>query len=351
MFFSLILVIFLAWGNVAQAGFGISPPYVKTSKPIFAGAHYEQRITLLRSSAEEDLQAKITINAPEVASWVSVDKGDVFDLPKGELQVPMVIRVDVPNDAEIGNYKGYINVRIAPKEGGPAGSGVAIALGARVDIDLDVTDETFAEFLVRNIDIPDFETLPFPWKMKIFSHFFYKVKVVLDIENSGNVKIAPTKVSLDVYDLTEREMLESYIDKSIEEIDPFARKNISADFRTKLSPGQYWGTVKVYKDNDVIRKDKIAFTVFKSGEGGIKPDLGAMPWVMLSTMILAVLGLIVTMIKMRSWRALFIILLFLSYPIRFIFRRLSKAWRRLKIKFWKWVHRKASKYQDIDKKR
>jgi hypothetical protein len=57
------LIIFLVFfgilscGTSLQAGFGIQPPYVKPSKAIFAGTRYEQKITLLRSSADADMQA------------------------------------------------------------------------------------------------------------------------------------------------------------------------------------------------------------------------------------------------------------------------------------------------------
>ena len=88
----------------ANAGFGISPPYVKSDR-LIPGSYYEQKITLLRSAADENLQAVISIEAPEIASWISIDKGEQFDLPAGKLQVPMIVRVDVPDNAEIDNYK------------------------------------------------------------------------------------------------------------------------------------------------------------------------------------------------------------------------------------------------------
>jgi hypothetical protein len=72
----------LVCSNFAHAGFGISPPYVKTDKPIFPGSQFEQKITLLRSSADDEMQAEITINAPEIESWINIRQGEVFDLPK-----------------------------------------------------------------------------------------------------------------------------------------------------------------------------------------------------------------------------------------------------------------------------
>src|SRR3989339_579957 len=227
-----IFFVCLTWSSGAQAGFGISPPYLKTDKPIFPGANYEQTITLLRSSAEDELTAKITVNAPEIESWIAIDKGYSFDLPKGQLRVPMMVRVNVPDSAEIGDYKGYINVKIVPKVQS-GGSGVSIALGARIDIDLRITDKAFLDFNVRRVSIPDFEQLGTPWKWPIFSWFFYRTKVEMKIENTGNIKI--------------------------------------------------------YKDKDIIYKDKIAFTVMTHGELPSGTKIGVWPWVLLSLYVSLVL--------------------------------------------------------------
>jgi hypothetical protein len=170
--FFLALIALLAGANTALAGFGISPPYVKNNQ-IVPGSHYEQKITLLRSSAEEDLRAEITVNAPEIESWISIDKGMNFLMPKGQLQVPMVVNVDAPAKAEIGNYQGSINIRIVPAEA-KTGGGVAIALGARVDVDLTLTNVTFSDFLVRIVSVPDVEMLGKPWNWKYIAPLFEK---------------------------------------------------------------------------------------------------------------------------------------------------------------------------------
>jgi len=339
------IIWFLACASSAEAGFGISPPYVKTAKPIFPGSHYEQKIMLLRSAADEDLQAEIKINAPEVESWISIDKGAVFDLPSDSLRIPMVVNVDVPADAEIGDYKGYINVRIVPKNKNQGG-GVAIALGARIDIELTVTNEEFIDFLVRQVTVPDIEKLKKPWNWKIFSYFFYRTKVIMKIENTGNTKVAPSRVNLEIYDLNEKELLESYDDTSIKKIDPFVIKETTASFPTNLEVGHYWAHVKIYKDKDIIHKDKIAFAVVPNGElpGGTK--LGIWPWLMVGGMLAGAALIIFALVKIRVWRYLFMLLLLLAWPFRFVWRKISNLWNNLKIRFWKWIHRKSARYQD-----
>ncbi len=347
----LFIILFIFFGilsceNFVQAGFGISPPYLMTKKPLFPGSHYEQKITLLRSSAEEELQAEVKVNAPEVESWISVKNGMIFDMPKDKLQVPMIIQVDVPEDAEIGDYGGYINIRIVPKS--RDNPGVAVALGARIDIHLAVTDKTFIDFLVRKVEIRDIEKLGKPWNWKIFSWFFYRVKVIMKIENTGNVKVAPTKVSLDIYDLAETELLESHDDMKIKKIDPFTIEEVVATFPTELDVGQYWGKIKIYKEEKIVYKNKTTFTIEPHGKllGGTK--LGIWPWIMLSGLILTGLIIIFILIKIKIWRYIFKILYIISWPIRYIWQKIRILAKIIKIKFWKWMHKKSAHYQDID---
>jgi len=348
---SLILFLFMAWTTPVLAGFGISPPNVRTSKPVFAGSHFEQKITLLRSSAEEVLTAKIAVNAPEIEDWIKIDQGFEFDLPKGNTRVPMIVIVDIPKDAEIGEYKGYMNVKVVPKES-TGGGGVAIALGARIEIDITVTDEPFLEFLVRKVEIPDFKTLGKPWSWKIFARLFdrlfYHINVPMKIENTGNIKVAPTKVVLDVYDRLEKEMIETYTDESIKKVPPFSTETVSASFATKLPPGGYWGQVKIYKDNEIIRKDKLLFQIAPYAGEGWDTGPGAWAWVTLGTIVLILLIIVFVLIKIKIWRNLFRILFILSWPARFVWLKIKQAAAALKLKFWQWMHKKSAQYQGVD---
>ncbi len=341
-------VLLLGSANMAHAGFGIQPPYVKPGKPIFAGSHYEQRIVLLRSSADADMQAIIKVSAPEIGSWISIDKGESFDLPKDQLRVPMVVMVDVPSDAEIGNYKGHLNIRIVPKEKNLT-NGVAIALGARVEIDLTVTDESFVDFIVRKVDIPSIEQLKRPWNWKIFSWFFYRIKVVMKIENTGNTKISPSRVHIDIYDNAKKKLLESHDDKRIKKVEPFMTNDVVAVFPTNLGPGEYWGKISIYKDKDIIQKNEIIFTVFASGKAPTPLKLGKWPYIMMGALILFILFILGVLIKIKIWNHLWQVLMIFTWPLRYVFKKINNFWACLKRKFWRWMHTKASKYQDQDK--
>ncbi len=343
----LLLVLFcLSWGSSALAGFGISPPYVKNDY-LIPGSSYEQTISLLRSDAEEDLQANIEIDAPEIASWISIDKGTSFPLPKGELRVPMKVRVTVPGDAPIGGYQGYINVKVSSLSAG--GPGVAVALGARLDIDLRVTNETKPDFVVRLVDIPDFEELEWPWNAWPLKYFFYRAKVSLEIENTGNVKIAPSKVYLDIYDINEKELLESSYDTRMKKVAPFSTETIFADFPTKLGVGQYWGKIKVYKEDQIVNSYKLSFEIKPAGS---LPDngLGKWPAILLGSIVVAAAIFLFLFIKFRVWR-IFAFMALLIWRIIQLFTAplagfISAAYKKYKKKLFNWVLNKAKEHEN-----
>jgi len=348
LFVILIISGLFYFGGSAHAGFGISPPFVRTKNPVFPGSRFEQRITLLRSSAEEALQANLTVQAPEIESWISFDKGLSFVLPAGELQVPMVVTINVPSDAEIGHYTGNFSVQISPS--GNTSGGVAIALGARGDIDLEVSNEAFIDFLVRQVKIPQIETLKAPWKWPPFSWFFYRLKVAMTIENIGNVAVAPSQVQLDIYDLNEKNMLETHTDKKIKKVDPLQSATVEATFPTKLPPGEYWGRTRVYKGNDIIHKDKLIFTIYPAGQLPGGTQLGKWPYIMLGVMILILLIFIYILIKIRIWRYIFKLILIISWPLRYIWHKLLIGAGKLNVIFWRWIHRKSAKYSQPEAK-
>ncbi len=342
---AIILTGVFVWSGAVQAGFGISPPYVKPKKAIFPGSHYEQKITLLRSEADSPMTAIITVTAPEMGDWVTIDKGFEFEMPAGELQVPMVVKVDVPAKAEIGNYKGNFNIRIVPK-GSSKNPGVAIALGARVDMDIDVTNERFFDFAVRMTTIPNIGVLSQPWNWRIFSYFFYRIAVVLKIENIGNVAAGPTKVHLDVYDVEDKKLLESYDDSKIDKVDPFVTSDVIATYPTKLGKGYYWGRVTVYNGSDIVHKDKITFEIKDSGK-----LTGYKHWLMLGGLVSLVLLFALSLVKVRVWKYIFLILYVLSWPLRILLGLLLGMKNKVVESFWDKMGQKAERYKSNTKKR
>ncbi len=350
---SISIIIFLAvffQASFVNAGFGISPPYVRSDK-LTPGSTYEQTVTLLRSSAEEDLQATVTINAPEISDRITIRGGETFDLPKDKLQVPMVVVVNVPTNAALDVYKGYINIRIAPKD--QRTGGVAIALGARVEIDLTVSNLTISDFKVRRTEIENFEELSFPWNMKIFSWFFYRLRMNMTVENLGNQEISPSSVKVDITDISKRNTLATVESTRFSKVSAFEVGDIETSFPVSLESGQYWALIKVYKDNEIVWTDDKTFTIAKAGEmGDSAPTFGIWPWLLMALYIFIVLIFLALLVKIKSWRYLLIVLsIFIGKPLGFIFGLLGSSFRDAKVRFWKWMAKKASKYQDTDRRK
>jgi len=341
----LFLLLFFGWANAASAGFGVSPPRVKNHQ-LTPGSIYPVKIMLLRSSAEEDLKASVKVNAPEIESWIKIDKGEEFVLPKGDLQVPMTITFNIPNNAKLGNYTGNINVKVLPAGDNPGG--VSIALGARIDIDLALTNVSNSNFLVRMVSVPDFERLGPPWNWKlwsrVFDRFFYKVRVAMSIENTGNVETAPSKVSLEVYDLTKRNLLQTSEDRTLKKIKPFSTGQIEADFPTRLPVGQYWSKINIYKENEIVNFYEVSFSVEDHGVlGSGARSLGPWPWLTLAGLILATVFVVLGLVKVRVWRYVLWLLLLPTKPLA---KNAGAAIGGANKKFWKWVSKQAEKHKD-----
>ncbi len=340
----LILLLFIGWASPASAGFGVSPPRIKNHQ-LTPGSIYPVKIMLLRSSAEEDLRAVVKFTAQEMEPWIKIDKGEEFVLPAGELQVPMTVTFNIPKNAELGNYTGNINIKVLPKDGG---SGVSIALGARIDIDIALTNVSNPDFLVRTVSVPDFEKLGSPWNWKfwskIFDSFFYRVRVLASVENTSSVDTAPSKISLEVYDLVKSKVLEYGEDKTMEKIKAFSTGNVEASFPTKLPPGQYWGKVKVYKENEIVNFYEIAFSVEKPGVlGAGARSLGAGPWLLLGGLVFVSVFLVAFLIKIRFWRFVFVLLLLPTKPLA---KNVGVAASGINKGFWRWIAKQAEKHKD-----
>lgn len=259
--FAIVLlgVLFFGGVHVAHAGFGITPPYVNNDR-LTRGTVYEQRITLVRSDPTNDQKAEISLNIPGVESWFIVDKGTSFILPAGETQVPIVISVTVPADAEYTRHQGTIRIRTSSASDQPGG-GVSIALGAQIDVDIKVVDKIF-DFDVRRIRIADLEEGHTKWGL----FFPAKIRFSMTIENTGNEVYGPTKVKFDIYDSEGEQMLETtYNTNKIEQIEPFAIKEVLAELPTRLPVGRYTAKYTIYKGEDIAQQNQINLSVAAIG--------------------------------------------------------------------------------------
>ena len=241
LFFAVCVTFYGGTANLAFAGFGITPPYVhnETLRP---GSEYTQEIIIVRSDPVEDLNAELGLNLPAIESWFSFDRGMKFVLPKGESQVKLHVTVRVPDDAKLGPYNG--NIRIRTYSPATQSTGVSLALGAQIDVQLNVVDQIY-NFEVRRTELFEAEQGYSKWWLD----FPGKVKFAMYIENTGNVPSAPSKVSMDIYDVTGQQLLESTVNTNVvETILPFDTKKVLAYLPTWLPPGGYRVKYTIQKD-------------------------------------------------------------------------------------------------------
>lgn len=227
-----------------SAGFGVSPSniYHEYLKP---GGHFEQKITLSRSDAEDDLDVLVEPALEEMKDWFSFDPGMKFVFPKGEKRISLTAKVDVPSDAPYKTYQGIIRVKAMTQSDVPGG--VAIVKGARVDVELVTTKLNVTELSVTQMSMRDVvggETL----------------KLEVEVSNHGNTEVAP-RATVKIMNL-QMQLLEELQDDEIGMIKPNETKMMTAEFETKLGLGEYFGEASVLGEKDVvIRKERLVFRI------------------------------------------------------------------------------------------
>lgn len=255
-------VLFVSVGiNFAEAGFGITPPYVKNTS-LIRNSVYEQQILLVRGDPDSAQKAEVSIDAPGFEDWIQVIEGDAIPMPKGEQKVPMTVRVTVPEDAEYKTYTGAIRIRTVPDDGQVAAGAVSISLGALIDIELTVIDKQIRDFRVRKVSAEDLnEGSKLAW-------LFFPGKIRFDmlIENIGNVDIAPSKVELKIYDRTGKVLLEETKNiGKVKKIKPYATEEVTAEVPTRLPDGSYVVRYKVYNGEEVKQEGDFSLSILPEG--------------------------------------------------------------------------------------
>ena len=255
----LSLIIWGGLAHVAVAGFGITPPYVRNDA-LRPGSEYTQEIIIVRSDPVEDLNAELTLNLPGIESWFSFDRGMKFVLPRGESQVKMNVTVRVPDNAKLGDYRGNIRIRTSSLQ--QPTTGVSLALGAQIDVNLSVKEEIY-DFQVRRVELFEAEEGYKKWWLE----FPGKIKFAINLENTGNVPAAPLRVDFVIFDSNGTRQLETTTNtNAIERILPFATKRVFAYLPTHLPPGSYRVRYDIVKTENVsAQKGELALSILPRG--------------------------------------------------------------------------------------
>lgn len=287
------IFLFSALAPVAEAGFGITPPYVRNVS-LTRNTTYEQQILLVRGDANVAQRAEIVVDAPEIQDWIEIVQGESISLPRGEQKTPMTVRVTVPSDAEFKSYGGSIRIRTLPEDGQVAAGAVSISLGALVDLQLEVIDREIKDFRVRKVSIAELnEGHKFGWLF-----FPGKINFEMSLENTGNVDVAPSDIFLRIFDRSGRVLLEETkaIGK-IEEVPPYGTETIIAEIPTRLPAGSYIARYQIMNDEEVKQEGDLSLsvrpygTVQAAGFGFIGLSLAHKVSVLLPVFALIIAGL------------------------------------------------------------
>lgn len=230
------------------SAFGISPPFVNASK-LLKGSRYEATVFLVQGAPDTDLSLKAVFDVPdEIRDWLSVDKGDQFIIPKGVQQFPIKIIVQVPKDAGLGAYNGYLRINTVPVR--EEGQQITISVGGRIDLNLTVGEGVVQEFTVRKVKILDVREGENP-------------QIVVTLENTGNVPVSIDRATFDLLDKYGQVRLGYGQVEGFGNVAPFTTEDFVVEFPidVKLSIGEYWGEARVYRGQNVVNELKTVFNV------------------------------------------------------------------------------------------
>jgi len=256
-----IVLFVLIGADLAMAGFGVTPPFVRNTS-LTRNSTYEQQILLVRGDPNTPLKTSIVIDAPEIIDWIEIIEGNSFLLPRGEQKVPMTVRVTVPDDAKFKNYIGAIRIKTSAADDEVGVGAVNISLGAQIDIELNVIDKIIKDFRIRKIGVSDLnEGTKIGWL-----YFPGKIPFSMLVENTGNVAVAPSEISFKIYDPTGTVLLEetNNIGK-LKKIEPFATEDITAYIPTRLPSGAYVARYEIKNDEEVKHNGELNLNIVPYG--------------------------------------------------------------------------------------
>ncbi len=232
---------------VAQAGFGVSPPLVEEDK-LVRGIKLDRIVYLVQGAPERELQVELFVDSP-AKDWIRFPQGNPVTIPAGVQQYPLAVEITVPNDAELGEYKGVIRVTTVPIAADEAGE-VAIAIGGVIDLDLTVGDDVIVDVDVRTIKILNIKEGDDP-------------EVDVTIINNGNVSSAPDAATFELFNKFGEIRLAYAESQAFTNIAAFTERveHLTFPIDIHLAPGEYWGHVKVYKDGELLNELRTVFNV------------------------------------------------------------------------------------------
>ena len=227
---------------------GISPPRI-IAENLNRGSHFEKQIYLSGISPGQEIDIKIE---GEMGDWIGIDKGINFIFPEDIQSLPLTISIDVPSNAQNGDYTAALTIFANPQkdDSGLEGVKATVIAAVSVDITAKVTGEQVKDYKVLAIAIPNTEeNIP--------------LNIVLTIENNGNVVAGPSSLHIDIWDKLRESIIFSKDASKIPPVSQLTKGTSVVSIEHTLTKEQYWADIVVYEGNDVIYNDKIIFDVLE----------------------------------------------------------------------------------------
>jgi hypothetical protein len=232
---------------VTLAGFGVSPPLIKEDR-LVRGISFERVVYLVQGTPDRAVPIEVTVDS-KIKDWISFPQGMPITIPEGVQQFPLVVRVDIPDSADLGIYSGEIRITAVPERADEGGE-VAIALGGLVTLDLTVGEGIISDFSVKQIKINDIKEGDDP-------------QAEVQIINSGNVPASPDAVTFELFNKYGEIRLAYAEQHAFKSVAVFSEGGDTLTFPVDvyIAPGEYWGHVKVYRGTQMIGELRTVFDV------------------------------------------------------------------------------------------
>jgi len=172
----LFTVLTISYNIAYSVGIGISPTNINLQQ-ILRGGYAETRLTLTNPSTDE-VAYLVEIKGDE-ASWFSFEPATSGYLP-AKSSIRFKVIAEPPTFVPIGNYSVYLIFYGAPtSQQQNTGAGTKIIAGVAVPIDITISDLQIEHYILKDVITP-------------FSEECYPIKIYLDIQNDGNVRVTPS---------------------------------------------------------------------------------------------------------------------------------------------------------------
>jgi uncharacterized protein YaiE (UPF0345 family) len=253
---SALSLLFLA--NVVSAvSIGAGPSTIEFGR-LVKGGYAEETLTV-STSGDEDLTCVVEFTG-DLKDWLSIDKGDRFNLPANS-RVKMKAIVQPPPDAPNGEYEGAIYIKAAPTSTISEGTGLIVGAGVKVRVFAEVSGEEYVSLLVENLRASDTEV-------------GYPIVFGATLRNTGNVKFNPRFV-VGIKDAGGVKVLSGEYDETV--VLPTREEVMEFTISSKgLSVGSYTADVNVYGQGKLLHNQILVVNLLSEGTwrmGGVLEDI------------------------------------------------------------------------------